>query len=71
MKELLEGNEKLAKENRKYFSDRHILAINLMGSPCAEKATLISAIAKELKDIRVGVIEGDIASSIDAEYLEK
>nr|WP_319487734.1 hydrogenase nickel incorporation protein HypB [uncultured Caproiciproducens sp.] len=71
MKELLEGNEKLAEENRKYFAERHILAVNLMGAPGAGKTTLISAIAKELKDITVGVIEGDIASSIDAENLEK
>lgn len=71
MKELLEGNEKLAEENRRYFADRHILAVNLMGAPGAGKTTLISAIAKELGDIPVGVIEGDIASSIDAENLEK
>ena len=71
MKELLEGNEKLAEENRKYFADRHLLAVNLMGAPGAGKTTLISAIAKELKDIPMGVIEGDIASSIDAENLEK
>ncbi len=71
MKELLEGNEKLAEENRRYFADRHILAVNLMGAPGAGKTTLISAIARGLKDIPVGVIEGDIASSIDAENLEK
>jgi hydrogenase nickel incorporation protein HypB len=71
MKELLEANEKLAEENRAYFSGRHILAVNLMGSPGAGKTTLISALAKELAPIPVGVIEGDIASSIDAENLEK
>lgn len=71
MKELLEANEKLAEENRAYFASRHLLAVNLMGAPGAGKTTLISAIAKELKDIPVGVIEGDIASSIDADNLEK
>ncbi|HEX3039368.1 MAG TPA: hydrogenase nickel incorporation protein HypB [Caproiciproducens sp.] len=71
MKELLEGNEKLAEENRAYFASRNILAVNLMGAPGAGKTTLISAIAKELKDIPVGVVEGDIASSIDAENLQK
>lgn len=71
MKELLEGNEKLAEENRRYFADRHVLAVNLMGAPGAGKTTLISAVAKELAEIPVGVIEGDIASSIDAENLEK
>lgn len=71
MKEMLEANDRLAEENRAYFSSRHILAVNLMGSPGAGKTTLISAIAQELKDIPIGVIEGDIASSIDAESLEK
>lgn len=71
MKELLEANERLAEENRSYFASRHILAVNLMGSPGSGKTTLISALKKELGDITVGVIEGDIASSIDAENLEK
>ena len=71
MKELLEANDRLAEENRTYFTARHILAVNLMGAPGSGKTTFISAIAKELKDIRVGVIEGDIASSIDADNLEK
>lgn len=71
MKQLLEENEKLACENREYFASRHILAVNLMGAPGSGKTTLISAIAKELGNIKVGVIEGDIASSIDAEKLEK
>ncbi len=71
MKELLEANDKLAEENRAYFSSRHILAVNLMGAPGSGKTTLISAVARELPDLRIGVIEGDIASSIDAENLEK
>ena len=71
MKELLEANEKLAEKNRAYFASRNILAVNLMGSPGSGKTTLISALKKELTDITVGVIEGDIASSIDAENLEK
>ncbi|HCR44301.1 MAG TPA: hydrogenase accessory protein HypB [Ruminococcaceae bacterium] len=71
MKKLLEANDRLAEENRAYFSGRHLLAVNLMGSPGSGKTTLISAVAKELPGIPVGVVEGDIASSIDAEKLEK
>lgn len=71
MKELLEANDRLAGDNRAYFASRHVLAVNLMGSPGSGKTTLISAIAKELGGIPVGVVEGDIASSIDAENLEK
>jgi hydrogenase nickel incorporation protein HypB len=32
---------------------------------------LISAIDRELKEVPIGVIEGDISSSIDAQLLEK
>lgn len=71
MKQLLEANDKLAEDNRAYFKKNNILAVNLMGAPGAGKTTLISAIAKELGDIKVGVVEGDIASSIDAQKLEK
>lgn len=71
MKELLEANDKLAKENRAYFAARHILAVNIMGAPGSGKTTLISALAQELQDIRIGVIEGDIESSIDADNLER
>jgi hydrogenase accessory protein HypB len=71
MKELLEANDKLAEENRAYFKSKHILAVNLMGAPGSGKTTLISALADALEGIRVGVIEGDIASSIDADKLEE
>ena len=71
MKELLGANDELAAKNRDYFKQRHILAVNLMGSPGSGKTTLISAVAKELGGLRTGVIEGDIASSIDAERMER
>ena len=71
MKELLEANDKLAEDNRDYFKSRHILAVNLMGAPGSGKTTLISNVAKALSGVTVGVIEGDIASSIDADLLEQ
>jgi hydrogenase accessory protein HypB len=71
MKELLEANDKLANENREYFTARNILAVNLMGAPGSGKTTFISEVAKQLEGINIGVIEGDIASTIDAENLEK
>lgn len=71
MKELLGANEKLAEDNREYFKKRNVLAVNLMGAPGAGKTTLIEAVSKELKGLNIGVIEGDIASSIDADKLEE
>lgn len=71
MRKLLGANDQLAKKNREYFNKRNILAVNLMGSPGSGKSTLISAVAKKLPGIRIGVIEGDISSSIDAERMER
>ena len=71
MKELLGSNDKLAADNREYFKQRSLYTVNLMGSPGSGKTTLISAIHKALPDIKIGVIEGDIASSIDTERMEK
>ena len=71
MKKLLEANEDIAAKNRAYFKSRGLYVINLMGSPGSGKTTLISAVAKKLGGLKVGVIEGDIASSIDAERLAR
>jgi hydrogenase nickel incorporation protein HypB len=68
MKNLLEANENIAAENREYFKSTGLYVVNLMGAPGSGKTTLISAVAKSI-GVPVGVIEGDIASSIDAERL--
>ncbi len=70
MQKLLAANDAVAEENRRFFKDRNLYAINLMGSPGSGKTTLISALAERLGR-PVGVIEGDISSSIDADRLEK
>jgi len=73
--EILEGvfdaNEKIARENDELFRSSGVLAMNLMASPGAGKTSLIAATLELLKGRReVGVIEGDIASSVDAEKLK-
>ncbi len=69
MKELLGENAKEAEKNRSWFKERHILPVNVMGSPGSGKTTLIAALAEELKraGIASAVIEGDLFSTIDAE----
>jgi hydrogenase nickel incorporation protein HypB len=72
MKNIMHANERLADENREFFNKRKITAINIMASPGAGKTTLILKAIEELKNkIGISVIEGDIASSIDAEKIDK
>jgi hydrogenase nickel incorporation protein HypB len=68
VKNILEGNEVLAERNRALFSSAGVLAINVMASPGAGKTSLIVKAIERLRgQVRIGVIEGDIAGSIDTE----
>lgn len=72
MKNIMHANERLAYENRELFNQNHITVFNIMASPGAGKTSVILKIIEALKEVTaIGVIEGDIASSIDAEKIEK
>ncbi len=63
---LLAGNDQAAERNRERFSDAGVLAVNIMSSPGAGKTSLIIKTLAAVKGkARIGVIEGDIAGSID------
>ncbi len=67
-KRILSANDEVALQNRATFRDHGITAVNIMASPGAGKTTVILATAERLPDgLRPGVIEGDLASSIDTE----
>jgi hydrogenase nickel incorporation protein HypB len=71
-KDLLAKNKSLARDNRKKFNRLNILAIDIMGSIGSGKTSLIKAILKKLKMGKsVGVIAGDLTTTIDAERIEK
>lgn len=68
VKNILAGNDESAENNRRCLETAGILAINVMASPGAGKTSLIVRTIEALQDqARVGVIEGDIAGSIDTE----
>jgi len=72
MKNIMDANQKLAEANRLFFESKGITAINIMASPGAGKTSVILKIIEHLRDqFPLSVIEGDIASSIDAEKIEK
>ncbi len=69
VEKLLTANEQVAADNRDYFAARHVMVINIMASPGAGKTTLLMATIAALPERRIGVIEGDVASQIDAEKI--
>ena len=70
IKDILSANNQIAERNRRLLDSNGVLAVNLMSSPGAGKTSLIMQTIKALKDkVRIGVIEGDISSSIDAEKI--
>ncbi|MDQ3327329.1 MAG: hydrogenase nickel incorporation protein HypB [Chloroflexota bacterium] len=65
---LLASNDQAAAHNRDRLSEANVLALNLMASPGAGKTSLIVGLLGALRDkARIGVIEGDIAGSIDTQ----
>jgi hydrogenase nickel incorporation protein HypB len=70
VKDILEANEVIAAQNRSFFTERGVYVVNLMGSPGAGKTTLLERTIEGLKEKRkIAVIEGDIATSRDAERI--
>lgn len=52
---------------RAYLKDRGVYVVNLMSSPGAGKTTTLTALINKIKDkVRVGVMEADIDSDVDA-----
>jgi hydrogenase nickel incorporation protein HypB len=70
-KDLLAKNRRLASQNRKKLDRSRILAIDIMGSIGSGKTSLIKALLKKLNmGEKVGVIAGDLTTTIDAERIE-
>jgi hydrogenase nickel incorporation protein HypB len=72
VKDILGANEQIAQKNRQLFDSNKVFVVNLMSSPGAGKTSLILQTIKRLKGkTRLGVIEGDVSSSLDAEAIGK
>ena len=67
-KRILAANDVLAAENRALFSEAGVFVVDLMASPGAGKtSTILATIAALRGRYSIAVIEGDIASKVDAE----
>ena len=70
-KPILEKNDTLAAELRQRFADNHVFVLDLLASPGSGKTSTILATIDALRDeFNIAVIEGDIASSVDAEKIK-
>lgn len=64
---ILAANDQVAAHNREHFDAHGVLAVNLMSSPGAGKTSLLERTIDAMKeDLRVAVIEGDLATENDA-----
>jgi hydrogenase nickel incorporation protein HypB len=71
LEDIFSENDRVAAENRAFFAAAGVRTVNLMSSPGAGKTTLLRhTLARLAGDTRIGILEGDIATSIDADRLE-
>src|SRR5690349_1031935 len=65
---ILSANDRIADRNREMLDQLGVYAINIMASPGAGKTSFILKMLEALNGrLKLGVIEGDLATSIDAE----
>ena len=69
-KSVFSGNEKRADELRKQLKEKKLFLLNLMSSPGSGKTTTLTGTIKALKgELRIGVMEADIDSDVDAKTI--
>ncbi len=68
--DILAANDRYAAENRKFFRQRGIFAVNLVSSPGSGKTTLLVRTIQDLKHrLSFFVVEGDQQTDLDAERI--
>jgi len=72
LQDILSANDAIARKNQSRLNKHGILTINVMSSPGAGKTSLIMQTISQLREkVRIAVIEGDVASTIDADKVSK
>lgn len=68
---ILQKNDAIASELRERFAENHVFVLDLLASPGSGKTSTILATIDALRDeFNIAVIEGDIASNVDAEKIK-
>jgi hydrogenase nickel incorporation protein HypB len=70
VEDALDANNTIAQANREDFDRHGVTVVNVMSAPGAGKTTILERILHEgIGDLRVGVLEGDVQGSLDADRL--
>lgn len=69
---ILDLNDRQAVKNRELLDEKRVFVLDLLASPGAGKTSSILATIDHLRDkYRIAVIEGDIASDVDAQKIKR
>ena len=69
VEEALDANNTIAAANRADFDRAGVRVVNFMSAPGAGKTSLLERVVADLPGVRVGVLEGDVQGSMDADRL--
>src|ERR1700755_2510887 len=69
VEDALDANNTIASANRADFDRAGVKGVNFMSAPGAGKTTLLERVVADLPGVRVGVLEGDVEGSMDADRL--
>jgi hydrogenase nickel incorporation protein HypB len=69
VEDALDANNTIARANRADFDRDRVTVVNLMSAPGAGKTSLLERVLRDLDGVRVGVLEGDVQGSLDADRL--
>jgi len=69
VEDALDANTTIAQANRADFDRAGVKVVNLMSAPGAGKTALLERVVDALDGVRVGVLEGDVQGSYDADRL--
>ena len=69
---ILSKNDQIALEIEELLKEKKVFCLNMMSSPGSGKTAILERTIPMLMDkIKIGVVEGDVATHIDAERIEK
>jgi len=69
VQKVLAANDLIAEELRAQFEESGLFVVNLLGSPGAGKTSLVERTLERVRRLKIGVIEGDLATSLDADRI--